>query len=173
MIRRFKHIVISFAAVGLLSCNKPLEGSVHAAQKSENWLFGQWATYTDDGFDLTKACERPDSQFGKQYLYWRDEVEGDLDEELNKVDEYRIEGGLVKAHVSTQTSRSAYVQKDGFMYFEKVAENVVKMVDWKYPNRSPLLFKCPSSPIPYSADVAPTPPKYDNIEPGIIDRPRS
>ncbi|HEY1057316.1 MAG TPA: hypothetical protein VGE55_01145 [Limnobacter sp.] len=167
------YVLTLVVTIGLLACNKPTETISKPAQDPENWLLGQWVTDNGEDFKLDKACQRPDSQFGKQYAYWRGDVDGDPYEELDKVEGYVIEGKLIKAHVLRPTSYEAHILDDGYMHFERQSDGSMKMIRRKFPNHSPVLFKCPSSPIPYSADVAPTPPKYDNIEPGIVERPRS
>ncbi|HEX4918712.1 MAG TPA: hypothetical protein VFV43_12500, partial [Limnobacter sp.] len=113
-----------------------------------------------------------DSQFGKKYVYWRDDVDGDPHEELNKVDEYLIDGNSIKMRIVPPTSVEPMIFKDGTMHFELQPEGWVKIFFPKREDEFVKMVRCESSPFPYSPDVAPTPPRYQGIEPGIVDQPR-
>ncbi|HEX4843664.1 MAG TPA: hypothetical protein VFV57_08325, partial [Limnobacter sp.] len=99
-------------ALFVIGCNKLGEQTSEPANQAEttqtaqvnNWLLGQWTSDYGEGFELMEACRRPDSQFGKKYVYWRDDVDGDPHEELNKVDEYLIDGNSIKMRIVPPTS---------------------------------------------------------------------
>ncbi|HEX4916376.1 MAG TPA: hypothetical protein VFV43_00620 [Limnobacter sp.] len=168
---------LAFLFVFLMGCGKPDEQNTFQNKgleesQNENWLFGQWTTDFGEGFELAEECKRPLGQFGKDYVYWRFDIDGDPYEELNKVEEYLIEGALIRARVLPPTSFESRLVKDGTMHFKREPDGSATMINHRRPGTNMKLVKCQSSPLPYSADVAPTPPKYEGIEPGIVDRPR-
>ncbi|HEX4916514.1 MAG TPA: hypothetical protein VFV43_01315 [Limnobacter sp.] len=137
-----------------------------------NWIFGQWTIDYGEGFELAVGCQRPDIQFGERYVYWRDDVDGEPYEELNRVDEYLIDGDSIRIRITQATSAEPMIFKDGTMHFEQQPDRSVMMMNPRWSDMHVKLIKCESSPFPYSPDVAPTPPRYQGIEPGIVDQPR-
>lgn len=143
-----------------------------SSDKQPEWeLFGLWAIRLDGQFNLDEACKRPDFQFGKNYLYQRGDVDGDPHEELDRIESYSVDGAVFKAKLLEPTSIGGYLHSDEHIWLEKKSDGSMFLIHPKYPNFSLTLIKCTSSPVPYSADVPPTPPRYDDIAPGIVDKP--
>ncbi|HEX4916375.1 MAG TPA: hypothetical protein VFV43_00615 [Limnobacter sp.] len=179
MYKQFSFCLLGFALF-VAACDKhhsqsisPEKGQVTTpSDRTDNWLFGQWTIDYGEGFAPAQGCQRPDGEFGRHHVYWRHYADGDPFEELNKVDGYLIEGNLIKVRVVSPTSFEPMIFEDGTMHFELQPEGWMKFFFPKSEDEFLKMVKCESSPFPYSADVAPTPPKYEGIEPGIVDRPR-
>ncbi|HEY1057318.1 MAG TPA: hypothetical protein VGE55_01155 [Limnobacter sp.] len=181
MISKFLHISLLPCVFFASACSKHVDsnsaevqlGSSSEPVVQENWLLGQWVASGHEGFDIHVACKRPDFQWGSHYFYLRSDSDGEPYEELDRVTGYVVDRNLVKVQVQRPSSKEMYIFKDGYMHLEKSADGLVKMIHPKFPQTSVNLLRCKTSPVPYSADVAPTPPKYEGIEPGIVDKPRS